>query len=54
MVADLFTIISNEKINSQYKLTPTVQSLKGIIRGKKIVGNDYDEYLEKNIYENSI
>jgi len=46
IVADLFTIIKNEKLKKQTKLTPTVQSLKGIMRGKKISEDNYKKHLE--------
>lgn len=46
IVADLFTIISNETIR-QYDLTPTVASLKGALRGKKTDQSDYKKYLEE-------
>ncbi len=47
IVADLFTIIKNEKISKQYKFTPTVMSLKGILRNKSICEKDYKKYLEE-------
>jgi hypothetical protein len=46
IVADLFTIITNEKMKKQHKLTPTVQSLKGIMRGKKVSEDNYKKHLE--------
>jgi len=46
IVADLFTIIKNEKLKKQHKLTPTVQSLKGIMRGKKVSEDNYKNHLE--------
>lgn len=46
IVADLFTIIKNEKMKKQQKLAPTVQSLKGIMRGKKVSEDNYKKYLE--------
>jgi hypothetical protein len=47
IVADLFEIIKNEKINREDTLTPTVKSLKGILKGKQIDEKDYKKYLEK-------
>lgn len=47
IVADLFVIIKNEKINREDALTPTVQSLKGILKGKQTDENDYKKYLEE-------
>lgn len=46
IVADLFTIIKNEKSENQHKITPTVQSLKGIIRGGKFSEETYRKHLE--------
>ncbi len=50
LVSDLFQIIGNEKFgatpeNSQ--LTPTVRSLKGILKGRGISEADYKTYIEK-------
>lgn len=45
IVADLFTIIKNEKTIKKQNLTPIVQSLKGIMRDKKVSKNDYKKYL---------
>ena len=47
IVADLFVIIKNEKINREDALTPTVQSLKGVLKGKQTDENDYKKYLEE-------
>jgi hypothetical protein len=47
IVADLFAIIKNEKIKNEDPLTPTVRSLKGILKGKQINEKDYKKYLEE-------
>ena len=47
IVADLFEIIKNQKINREYSLTPAVQSLKGVLKGKQFDENDYKNYLEE-------
>lgn len=47
IVSDLFEIIKNEKIKKEDALTPTVRSLKGILKGKQIDEKDYKKYLEK-------
>ncbi len=47
IVADLFVIIKNEKINREDALTPTVRSLKGILKEKQTDENDYKKYLEE-------
>jgi hypothetical protein len=47
IVADLFEIIKNEKIKREDSLTPTVRSLKGVLKGKNLDENDYRKYLEE-------
>ncbi len=47
IVADLFEIIKNEKLNKEELLTPTVKSLKGILKGKQLDEKDYKKYLEE-------
>ena len=47
IVADLFEIIKNEKIKREDPLTPTVRSLKGILKGKQLDETDYKKYLEE-------
>jgi hypothetical protein len=47
IVADLFEIIKNEKLNKEEPLTPTVKSLKGILKGKQLDEKDYKNYLEE-------
>ena len=46
IVADLFTIIENEKTNKSENLSPTVRSLKGILKNRSVSDNDYKNYLE--------
>ena len=46
IVADLFEIIKNEKLKKEETLTPTVKSLKGILKGKQLDERDYKKYLE--------
>ncbi len=45
IVADLFEIIKNEKMGREDSLTPTVRSLKGILKGKELDEKDYRKYL---------
>jgi len=45
IVADLFEIIKNEKMKREDPLTPTVRSLKGILKGKQLDEKDYKKYL---------
>lgn len=47
IVADLFEIIKNEKIKREDPLTPTVRSLRGILKGKQLDEKDYKKYLEE-------
>ncbi|MCU0289327.1 MAG: DUF6364 family protein [Acidobacteria bacterium] len=47
IVSDLFEIIKDEKLKKNYPITPTVKSLKGVLKGKKIGGSDYKKYLEE-------
>ncbi len=47
IVADLFEIIKNEKIKREDSLTPTVRSLKGILKGKQLGEKDYKNYIEE-------
>ena len=47
IVADLFEIIKNEKMDQEEELTPTIRSLKGIIKGKQVDERDYRKYLEE-------
>ena len=47
IVADLFEIIKNEKLNKEYSLPPAVKSLKGVLKDKAIDEKDYKNYLEE-------
>jgi len=47
IVADLFEIIKNERMNTEETLTPTIRSLKGILKGKQGDEKDYKKYLEE-------
>ena len=47
IVADLFEIIENEKLDKKFQVTPATQSLRGVIADKKLSKSDYDRYLEK-------
>ena len=46
LVADLFTVIRNERLQQDVKLTATVKSLKGVLKGKQVSEDDYKRYLE--------
>ncbi len=47
IVANLFEMIKNEKLTKESKDTvpPTVSSLRGILKGKKINENEYKKHL---------
>lgn len=47
IVADLFEIIKNEKMEKKYSITPAVLSLKGALKGKSVDERDYKKYLEE-------
>lgn len=46
IVADFFVIIKNEKLKNKYSVSPTVQSLKGVLKGSQFSEKDYNNYLE--------
>lgn len=47
LVADFFTFIRAEKLNQQQPLTPTVQSLKGILKDSAFSEDEYHNHLEE-------
>lgn len=47
IVADLFEIIENEKLDEKFQVTPATRSLRGVITDKNISKSDYSRYLEK-------
>ena len=47
IVSDFFVVIQNEKLNKSDSLTPTVQSIKGILKKADISEADYKKYLEE-------
>ena len=47
IVSDFFVVIKNEKLKTSSSITPTVQSLKGILKGSKFTENEYKNHLEK-------
>ncbi len=46
IVSDFFVIIKNEKLKKSSSITPTVQSLKGILKNSKFSEKEYNNYLE--------
>lgn len=47
IVADFFVIIKNEKLKETNPITPTVQSLRGILKDQNFTENDYKKHLEE-------
>ncbi len=47
IVSDFFVIIKNEKLKKTNLVTPTVQSLKGILKNTDLSKSDYQNYLEE-------
>jgi hypothetical protein len=47
IVSDFFVIIKNEKLKENNSITPTVQSLKGILKNTGGSKSDYKNYLEE-------
>ncbi len=47
IVSDFFVIIKNEKLKKSSSITPTVQSLKGILKESNFSENDYKKHIEK-------
>jgi hypothetical protein len=47
IVSDFFIIIKNEKLKKSCSLTPTVQSLKGILKNSKLSEKNYKNYLDE-------
>ena len=47
IVADLFSIIQNEKNENDFSLTPTVKLLKGTLSRTSVSKKDYQKYLEE-------
>ena len=47
IVSDFFVIIKNEKLEKNNPITPTVHSLKGILKNTDISKSDYHDYLEE-------
>ena len=47
IVSDFFVIIKNEKLKENNQITPTVQSLKGVLKNTAISKSNYKNYLEE-------
>jgi len=47
IVSDFFVIIKSEKLKMSNPVTPTVRSLKGIIKDPNFPEKDYKNYLEE-------
>ncbi|RKY46631.1 MAG: antitoxin [Candidatus Neomarinimicrobiota bacterium] len=46
IVADLFEVVKTEKLPEENQVTPTVSSLRGVLKGAKVDEADYRKYLE--------
>ena len=46
MVADFFVAIKNEKLQKGHPVTPTVDSLRGILKDSGVSESDYKKHLE--------
>ena len=47
LVSDFFLIIKNEKLKKSHPVTPTVQSLRGILKDTGFSEKDYKSHLEE-------
>jgi len=47
IVSDFFVIIKNEKLKKSCSITPTVQSLKGVLKHSEFSEKDYENYIEE-------
>ena len=47
LVADFFELIRHEHLEQASQLPPTVQSLKGALKGRGSTTEDYKKYLEE-------
>jgi hypothetical protein len=47
IVADLFEIIQNEKLEKKHTYSPAVQSLRGVLKGKNVDEGEYRKHLEE-------
>jgi hypothetical protein len=47
LVADFFELIRHEHLEQASQLPPTVQSLKGVLKGYGATADSYKEYLEE-------
>ena len=47
IVSDFFVIIKNEKLKKSSSITPTVQSLQGILKDAQFSEDDYKDHLKE-------
>lgn len=47
IVADFFQMLKNSNTEKEPQLPPTVQSLKGVLKGSNVKKEDYKKYLEE-------
>lgn len=46
IVSDFFVIIKNEKLKKNYQVTPTVQSLKGVLKDSNLSEKEYKKHID--------
>ncbi len=46
IVSDFFVIIKNEKLKKNYQVTPTVQSLKGVLKDSNLSEKEYKRHID--------
>ncbi len=47
IVSDFFEVIQNEKLDNKPDLSPTVKSLRGVLKGHSVSEMDYKIYIEE-------
>ena len=47
IVADFFEMIQSEKSHQEPELSPTVKSLRGVLKGHSVSEMDYKKYIEE-------
>ncbi len=47
LLSDFFEMIKSKKLVQEVELPPTVQSLKGVLKGHSVSKKDYKKYIEE-------
>ena len=45
LVADFFAVIQNDRSGGRQPISPTVESIKGILKNSRLTEDDYKNYL---------